>query len=210
MNRDETWAAIHREREGLATDLAGLSDHRGSTPSLCGDWSVRETVAHLTAGALSGRWRWLRSVIGARFDFDLHNERRLREHLGRSLADTLARFNAARSSTAAPSRDHWAWLGEIVIHGEDIRRPLGIHSPTPIPVLTEVASRFATRDFTVPSKSTITGLKLRATDGGFSVGAGPEVVGPTLALLMAMSGRVEHLAELSGDGVALIRERIAQ
>lgn len=122
---------------------------------------------------------------------------------------TLARFNAAISSTAAPSRDHWAWLGEVVVHGEDIRRPLGIANPTPLPVLTEVAERFAVKDFTVPSKKTIAGLTLRATDGGFHTGEGPEVAGPTLALVMAVAGRAGHLDELTGDGVLELSERIA-
>lgn len=207
MNRDDTWAAIHRERQRLALDLADVPADRWSTPSLCAEWTVQETLAHLTAAALIGRARWLRSVLGARFNFGLHNERRLQEQIGDTPAETLAGFRAACSSTAAPSRDHWAWLGEVVVHGEDIRRPLRIANPTPIPVLTEVAERFALKDFTVPSKKTITGLTVRATDGEFHTGAGPEVVGSTLALVMAMAGRGEYLAELNGAGVSVLSER---
>lgn len=39
-----------------------------------------------------GRWRWLASIVAAGLRPELHNDRRLREHLGATPADTLARF----------------------------------------------------------------------------------------------------------------------
>ncbi|HEX5598962.1 MAG TPA: hypothetical protein VFX61_23545, partial [Micromonosporaceae bacterium] len=42
-------------------------------------------------------------------------------------AETLAKFRAAISATTAPLGHPAAWLGEIVVHGQDIRRPLGLH-----------------------------------------------------------------------------------
>src|SRR2546429_3171173 len=74
------WSMIHTERAALADDLAGLSPQQWRQPSLCGRWIIEDVVAHLTAAASVGRLRWIASVLGARFNFDLHNDRRLAEH----------------------------------------------------------------------------------------------------------------------------------
>jgi uncharacterized protein (TIGR03083 family) len=203
------WSAAHAERGALAEDLAGLSPAQWATPSLCGDWTVEEVVAHLTAAASIGRWRWIASMLGARFDPAVHNTRRLAEHRGRTPAETLERFRAVRTSTVAPSGHTPAWLGEVVVHGEDVRRPLGIEHTPPVEVTTPVATFFASRNFTVAGKTLTRGLRLEATDGPFRTGDGPLVTGPTLALVMVMAGRAAHLDALDGPGAATLRERIA-
>ena len=75
--RDALWSAAHTERAALAEDLAALDGAQWAQPSLCGRWVIEEVVAHLTAAASIGPLRWFASVLGARFDFDLHNDRRL-------------------------------------------------------------------------------------------------------------------------------------
>lgn len=47
---------------------------------LCGDWCVEEVVAHLTAAGSKNQWRWLRSMLGARLNMHLHNQRRIEDH----------------------------------------------------------------------------------------------------------------------------------
>jgi hypothetical protein len=59
----------------------------------------------------------------------------------------------------------------------------------------------------VMSRKRIRDLRLTATDGPFTAGAGPRVSGTTLALVMAMAGRTAYCDELDGDGVAILRER---
>ncbi|HSK61112.1 MAG TPA: maleylpyruvate isomerase family mycothiol-dependent enzyme [Actinomycetospora sp.] len=203
------WTATHAERARLADDLAGLTAEQWAAPSLCGDWTVEEVVAHLTAAASIGRWRWIASMVGARFDPAVHNARRLAEHRGATPAETLERFRAVVTSTVAPSGHTPAWLGEVVVHGEDVRRPLGIADAPQTATTTPVAAFFASRDFTVAGKTVTRGLRLEATDGPFAAGEGPRVTGPTLALVMAMAGRVPHLDELEGPGVATLRERLS-
>lgn len=204
----DLWRAAHAERVSLATDLAGLDDDSWHQPSLCGTWSVREVVAHLTAAAAIGRLAWLRSVVGSRFDFDVHNDRRLAEHIGSTPADTLARFERVVASTTAASGHTAAWLGEVVVHGQDIRRPLGLTSAPDGEALTQVARFYASRDFAVPSHSTIKDLRLAATDGPFAVGDGPLVTGPTLALVMVMAGRAAFLDDLEGPGTTTLEQRL--
>ena len=201
VTSSDLWPAIHAERAALAEDLADLTDAQWAAPSLCTDWTAEEVVAHLTAAASIGRWRWIASMLGARFDPAVHNARRLAEHRGATPAQTLERFRGVVDSRVAPSGHTAAWLGEVVVHGEDVRRPMGLPSPTTVAAATAVAGFFASRDFTVRSRSAIAGLRVEATDGPFATGTGPLVAGPTLSLVMAMAGRRAHLADLTGPGV---------
>ncbi|MFL4472649.1 maleylpyruvate isomerase family mycothiol-dependent enzyme [Paeniglutamicibacter sp. MACA_103] len=207
-SRNRLWSWTHAERAALARDLAELDDEQWAAGSLCGRWSVQEAVAHLTAGASVGPARWFASVVGAGFDFDLHNDRRLAEHLGTSPGDTLARFRGIITSTTSTLGPTEAWLGEVIVHGEDIRRPLGIGRTVPVEAVTAVADFYARRDFTVDSRKTIAGLRLEASDGPFATGR-PLVHGTTLALTMAMAGRESHCDELAGDGLEILRARCA-
>ncbi|HEX3781188.1 MAG TPA: maleylpyruvate isomerase family mycothiol-dependent enzyme [Pseudonocardiaceae bacterium] len=203
------WPLVHAERAALAADLAALSDQRWTTPSLCTELTVREVLAHLTAGASLNPPRWLAGVLRCRFDFDKQVAMRLAEQLGATPADTLARFRRVLTSTVKPPLPTMAMLGETIVHGEDIRRPLGIRRDHPITTLTRLADHYRGTDLVVLARGRITGLRLAAVDGPFTTGTGPLVSGSTLALIMAMTGRGHYCAELDGDGVATLRARCA-
>jgi uncharacterized protein (TIGR03083 family) len=205
--RQRLWSLARTERTALAEDLAGLDDAQWARPSLCGRWTVEEVVAHLTAAASVGRARWIASMVGARFDPALHNERRLAEQRGATPAQTLDRFRRVLDSTTAPSGHTAAWLGEVVVHAQDVRRPLGLERTPSVEAVTEVARFFARRDFTVHSRRAIEGLHLEATDGPFTAGQGVPVRGTTLALTMAMAGRGAYGGDLTGPGAATLRDR---
>lgn len=205
--RDALWSAAHAERGALADDLAGLDDAQWAKPSLCERWTIEEVVAHLSAAASIGPLRWFASVLAARFDFDLHNDRRMAEHRGATPAETLDRFRRVITSSTSPPGPTAAWLGEVVVHAQDIRRPLGLLRTPPVDVVTAVARFYASRDFTVAGRSAINGLRLEATDGPFATGTGPGVSGATLALTMAMAGRRAYCDDLAGPGVPMLRAR---
>jgi uncharacterized protein (TIGR03083 family) len=205
---DTLWTLAHAERAALAEDLSGLSAEQWRHGTLCGQWDVEEVVAHLVAGASLNQWQWLRSMLGARFRPEVHNRRRLAEHRGRNPAESLDRFRAVITSSTAPSGHTPAYLGEVVVHAQDIRQPLGLHRTPSVGALTSVAAFFARRDFTVASRTHVAGLQLRADDGPFFAGAGPLVTGSTLALVMSMAGRTSYLDQLDGPGVPTLRSRI--
>ncbi|NKX52191.1 maleylpyruvate isomerase family mycothiol-dependent enzyme [Arthrobacter deserti] len=204
----QLWALAHAERTALAEDLSGLGAEQWRHRTLCGQWDVEEVVAHLTAAASLDQWQWLRSMLGARFRPDVHNRRRLAEHRGRPPAETLDRFRPVIGSTTSPSWHTPAYLGEVVVHAQDIRRPLGLPRAPSVEALTPVAEFFARHDFTVASRPHAAGLQLRADDGRFAAGTGPLVTGSTLALVMAMAGRASYLGELHGPGVPALRSRL--
>ncbi|MQM24106.1 maleylpyruvate isomerase family mycothiol-dependent enzyme [Glycomyces albidus] len=204
--RAAVWNAIFEERGALAADLAGLDAEAWATPSLCEGLSVREVLAHLTAGASLSWPRWMAGVLKCRFDFDRQSDMQLRRRLGRSGAETLERFEGVVTSTTRPLPAK-AMLGEIVVHGEDIRRPLGIRRRHPVATATAAAEFFHRTNLAVPSGKRAAGLRLEATDGPFAAGEGPLVTGRTIALLMALTGRSVYCDELEGDGAATLRER---
>ena len=148
-------------------------------------------------------------MLAARFRPDVHNQRRLADHRGRTPAETLDRFRAVITSTTSPSSHTPAYLGEVVVHAQDIRRPLGLLGTPPVDAVTPVAHFFAQRDFTVAGRSASNGLRLEATDGSFATGTGPLVSGTTLALTMAMAGRQAYCDDLAGPGVPELRARCA-
>ncbi|MGY0489826.1 maleylpyruvate isomerase family mycothiol-dependent enzyme [Streptomyces sp. WG-D5] len=201
------WTLVHAERAALAADLEGLTGPRWATPSLCAGLTVRDVLAHLTAGASLNAVRWLAGVIRCRFDFDRQVGVRLAEQLGASPAETLERFRGAVTSRTKPPLPVVAMLGETIVHGEDIRRPLGIRRAHPVEAVTRVAEYYAGTDQVVVGKGRIGGLRLVADDGPFATGSGALVTGSTLALVMAMTGRAAPCDDLTGDGVATLRGR---
>jgi uncharacterized protein (TIGR03083 family) len=205
---DRLWALAHAERAALADDLAGLSAEQWRHRTLCDEWDAEEVVAHLTAAASLTQGKWLRSMLGARFRPHVHNRRRLEEQRGDTPAETVDRFRAVINSTTAPSAHVPAYLGEVVVHSQDIRRPLGLTRVPSVDALTPVAEFFARRNFAVPSSSRAAELQLRADDGPFTTGSGPLVTGSTLALVMSMAGRSAYIDDLDGPGVQLLRTRM--
>ncbi len=205
----DTWQAVADERAALVADLEWLGVGAWRTPSLCEGLSVEEVVAHLTAGASSASLRWFAGLVRCRFDVDRMVAMRLREQLGASPDQTLARFRSVVDSRTAPTRTHVdAWLGEVVVHGEDVRRPLGIDHAYAAEALERVARFYAARDFTVPSKRRTAGLRLEASDGPFAVGEGPLVRGRTVDLVLAMAGRPVALDHLEGPGLPTFAARV--
>ena len=205
---DHLWALARAERTALAEDLSSLTAAQWRNGTLCGQWDVEEVVAHLTATASLNQWRWMWSMLGARFHADTHNQRRMAEHRGNTPIETLERFRAITGSTTAPSGHTAAYLGEVVVHAQDIRQPLGMPRTPDVDALTPVAAFFARRNFTVSSRTAAAGLQLRADDGPFTTGTGPLVIGSTLSFVMSMAGRAHYVDQLDGPGVSTLRARI--
>jgi len=191
----------------LATDLAGLDPAQWQTPSLCGRWTVRDVLAHLTATAAMTPPRFFGKFLGAGFNFSSMSDKGVKGELGVSPSETLARFKAQASSTTSPPGPLDSWVGEAIIHSEDIRRPLGIaHTYAPAAVL-RVADFYKGSNTLIGAKNRIAGVTLHATDADWSHGSGPEVNGPLLSLVMAMTGRKVALNDLEGPGVEVLRSR---
>ena len=141
------------------------------------------------------------------FKFQRVQEKGIAENKGHSGADTLAGFDAVLTSLGHPPGPMDTMLGEALVHAEDIRRPLGIKHDYPVAAVARTAQFFTGSNLLIGAKRRISGLTLRATDTDWSHGTGPEVTGPVLSLLMAMTGRKAAIDDLAGDGAAALRER---
>jgi len=204
----DVWTTVADERAALADDLAGLSDEQWRSRSLCQQWTVAQTVAHMTGTASLTPLSFVGRFARAGFSFDTFANGELARHLGADHGETLANFRAVVGSTKAPPGPKDSWLGEAIVHAEDIRRPLGIPHVYDTEAVRQVADFYKGSNTLIGTKSRIAGLALRATDASWSHGEGKEVVGPMLSLLMAMTGRTSACDELEGPGVPRLRGEV--
>jgi uncharacterized protein (TIGR03083 family) len=201
--RKNIWPLVHAERSALVDDLADLDDAQWQQASLCEGWSVHDVVAHLVDVAMSTRLGFMADMIRAGFDFDRQNARGIERARGSTPKQTLARLRSAASRRSVPLAPLDTRLTEEVVHGEDIRRPLGIsHSYAPEAVVRSLRQQARTSVAFGGARELVTKLRLTATDADFTIGEGPEVKGDALALLLATSGRRAAIRELDGPGVA--------
>ena len=203
----DIWPTIHAERRALATDLHGVTGEQWDTPSLCTQWTVRDVLAHMTSAATLTPPAFFARLIGSGFSFDKVQESGVAAQRGASPAETMTHFEGVLTSVKHPPGPTPTWLGETIVHSEDIRRPLGIKHAYPTDAVVTVADFFKGSNLLIGSKRRVDGLTLLATDAEWSHGAGPEVVGPILSLVMAMTGRKAVLDDLSGEGVSALRSR---
>src|SRR5215472_4085201 len=207
MATTNPWPLIHAEREALAADLATLTDDQWATRSLCAEWTVRDVLGHMTATAKMTPPKFFADLGGAGFRFNAMNAKNIAREATPDPSDGLAEFRRHLKDTTHPPGPVEAMMGEAVIHSADIRRPLGMSREYPVEALTRVADFFKGSNLLIGAKRRIDGVTLRATDTGWSTGSGPEVTGPHLSLILAMTGRSAALADLSGEGVGTLKSR---
>jgi uncharacterized protein (TIGR03083 family) len=207
MANIDVWGIIHAERNTLAADLQALTDAQWATPSLCTNWTVRDVLAHMTATARMTPPQFVGKLAIAGFSFPKMTSKDIAAEKGDSPAETLARFTAVVNLSNHPPGPTDTWLGEVIVHSEDIRRALAIKHKYPTDAAVQVANFYKNSNLLIGAKTRIAGLKLRATDSDWSHGDGPEVSGPVVSLVMAMTGRRAATEDLAGDGVAILRSR---
>ncbi|MGA5537737.1 maleylpyruvate isomerase family mycothiol-dependent enzyme [Mycolicibacterium nivoides] len=204
---NDVWPMVHAERAALIADLGQLGDDRWETPSLCAGWTVHDVMAHLVDVALTTRIGFVVDMVAARLDFDRQNARGVRRARGASPQETFARLRQLASRTSTPPAPLDSRLVEEVVHGEDIRRPLGLTRSYPEEaVRRSLLQQAATSAKFGGAKELLTLVRFTATDADLSIGDGPEVRGTMLALLLAASGRKIALDELGGPGLRAVRQ----
>ena len=201
----DVWPLVHAERAALLVDLTGLDEADWERASLCAGWSVHDVAAHLSDSARTTRAGFAVGLLRARFDFDRQNARGVRRERGASPADTLERLRDAATRTSTPPAPLDSRLVEEVVHGEDVRRPLGIpRTYPPDVVLRALRLQLRTPASLGGAKELAGTVRLTASDADLATGDGPTVRGPVLSLLLAVSGRQVALADLEGPGVSVL------
>src|ERR1700694_5345173 len=198
----EVMPMIHAERASLGEFLETLTPEQWTARTACEKWNVQQLVGHLVASATVTAGHFAAGFVASGFNFDRFVDKDLRPHAEGSPDQVLKRYQSVITSTRTPPGPKYVALGEVMVHGEDIRRALGSRGEHPSEHLTTLAEQYKTTGPPLRAKKRIAGLKLRATDVDWSTGEGPEVAGPAMALILAMVGRQGALDECTGPGIA--------
>ena len=201
------WTTIDAERAGLADLLDGLSPEDWERPSLCAGWRVRDVAAHL-ALAHTGARAAVPAFLRARGSFDRMVDETARAHAvvptGQVVAEIRAMLGSRRHAVGTSVVEP---LTDVLVHGQDIARPLGIDRPVPPAAAAVSADRVWALNWPFWPRRRLRGLALRATDHPWAAGEGEPVEGSTGDLLLLLTGRTAVLPRLAGAGVATLERR---
>ena len=198
MDSDGVWASIDRERGRLADLFEELTEDEWATPSLCTAWSVRDVAAHLTLAHM-GLGAALPAVVRARGSFDgMIRDTAIRQAKlpVREYPGLLRQMIGSRRT--APFITEREPLIDVLVHGQDVTRPLGRPFPVPVEPAMEAADRVWSTSFPFRARRRLAGRELVATDARWRVGSGARVEGPMGSLLLLLTGRPAALSDLSG------------
>jgi uncharacterized protein (TIGR03083 family) len=202
-------------REGFISTLEGLTDSQWLAPSSCARWRVIDVAAHLAWAPVMGVGAG--AVAMARHGFSMNRmiagcaiawaDR------GRDAILDQLRSNA-RTGARPVGMPPVAALADAVVHGLDVRRPLGLPGQVPAPVLGPLADFALATPWPMnvvvggSARRRVAGVRLVATDTDWSHGSGPEVRASAEDLLLVLYGRTPRLADLAGDGVRFLAPRL--
>lgn len=194
--------------------LRTLSLEQWDADTLCAGWRVRDVVGHMCVGYTTSVVALPVKLIPYGFSVKKGSfELSRRFGTENSPGEVLAVFNRETEKVkpgglarVIPPHERFT---DHLIHQQDIRRPLGRPREIPAARIAAAMDALPTIGGFLQSKRTCAGLRFVAVDSDCSVGDGPEVRGTGEALVLAMSGRAVVLPELTGDGVATLRDRIA-
>lgn len=204
-------ARTSANRRLLADFFDSLTKEQLETQSLCWAWTVREVLAHLAMPLTIGSGSLVARIVRARGSVDRASEAiaaELAKRPVRSLTGVLREHAAKR--VLAPGVGPMGQMTDGCIHLRDCARPLALTSDVSLDDWRMVLDWLPTRPASlgVVPRGRLDGLALRATDQDWTWGSGPEVVGPSEAIAMSISGRSVALEDLSGRGVQILKTRL--
>jgi uncharacterized protein (TIGR03083 family) len=188
METDAIWRHIDTERAWVADLLESLPTEAWRQPSLCAGWTVRDVAAHLTfAHTAVHELLWPAVRAGFRYDRIIYDTAVRSALTHEQIVATLRSFVGSRGRVAfITDLDP---LIDILVHNQDICRPLGVDHPMPPAAAAAAADRVLSTPRPIRRWGPPRGVRLVATDVDWSYGSGEEVRGPMQSHLLALTGR---------------------
>ncbi|WP_430784109.1 maleylpyruvate isomerase family mycothiol-dependent enzyme [Actinoplanes sp. G11-F43] len=203
---------IAAERRRMADLVETLDPGQLAAPSLCDAWTVKEVVGHLVAAVAASNMAALGLLVRSGFNIHKANARLAVRTAARPAGELAALLREhAENPFRPPVVGYPGQLTDLLVHGQDIRRPLGIPDDLdPDRVRVSLDFLVGGRAVGFTPKDRPAGLRFEATDMDWSWGAGPLVSGTGEALMLALCGRPVTLPELSGDGIGELQNRVGR
>ena len=188
MDSDTVWQHIDTERAWLADLLESMPEEARRHPSLCAGWTVRDVGAHLTFAHARVR-DLLGPAVRAGFRYDaIIRDTALRSPLTHEqIVAALRGFVGSRRRVAFIT--DLEPLIDILVHIQDICRPLGIDHPMPPAAAAAAADRVLSTPRPIRRWKPPRGVRLIATDVRWAYGDGEEVREPMQSHLLTLTGR---------------------
>jgi uncharacterized protein (TIGR03083 family) len=194
MQTEEAWQAVAEERVELSALLAGTDTEAWNQPSPCGDWTVKDVVAHLVVLAEAGnRYGFIArsALIDPRFHKSIDKAAR-RLSAAAQPHELAARLGAARDGRfLLPFFPAVAALGEVLVHRSDISDALDLPAHAPDERFRAVLETQSKLWFVFGVPRSIRKYHLVASDADWSVGPvnGPVIAATGVQLLQIATGR---------------------
>jgi hypothetical protein len=153
----------------------------------------------------------LGEVVRARGSFDrMIHDSAVRRAAGKSDEEIVADLRGIVGSTRLAPGTLWRDpLVDVLVHSQDIARPIGRRLPLPLEAAREAAEWAWVRRFPFFPARRLRGIRLVAEDTDWRRGAGAELRGPVAELLLLSTGRIAAARSLTGPGLQLLAERAA-
>ena len=141
MTDTATLADLTRtQREGFIATLEELDDEQWSAPSLCSEWRVVDVAAHLAWAPVVGVIEGGLSMARHGFSMNRMIARSAIAWSSRGRDAILAQLHDnARTGVRPIGMPPVAALADAVVHGLDVRRPLGLPGHVPPEALPALA-----------------------------------------------------------------------
>ncbi|MFI6817187.1 maleylpyruvate isomerase family mycothiol-dependent enzyme [Nonomuraea sp. NPDC050328] len=191
MTEEEIRKEIRRQRHELADWAEGLSPEQWESRSLCTEWRVRDVIAHVPLATEVRWWELFGPAIRARGDLNVIIRDAAREKARLPYERLVADMRrAAESRRLAPTTTVYEALTDVLVHWQDVTRPLGQTRETPAEAARAGCERLWARKRLFHPRKDLAGYRLVATDTTWTEGEGRLIEAPTATLLLLLTGRL--------------------
>ena len=198
---------VEAEQRAFGDLFESLDEPEWARETLCVGWTVRDMLSHVAAALTFDLANTVR-LIRYRNDIERFNQEMIEAWKGRDREALVTMFGQDVPSLGQRLLGPGNSLRAMVIHQQDVRRPLGRARNLPADVLETVLNSVLTDSGgNLGSVERADGLKLVATDIDWEHGQGSELRETAEAILMAISGRKVALDDLEGPGTVQLASR---